>query len=287
MVTNGGDRASARWVAPEHALAAAELGARVQQLRSERGFSPQEFAALAAVSTAELAAVEAGDARVALWVLLTIAEALDLDAARLFEPADAAPTPAAAASAPFVAAPVPEPELAPLPPASWMPEPEPAPLPPAAWVREPEPAPLPQAVWVPEPEPVPQAVWVPESEPVAAAPAPAAPAPVAPAPPPPPARTPTGRVYVTRVGTAAAPAEPVAAAPARSGVPRTFADLRVGVLADRAFATLPQFAVAAVTEAGHAVSVVARIFRVPAWKLEGWVRDGVAEPPAQRTRQWT
>lgn len=56
-------------------------------------------------------------------------------------------------------------------------------------------------------------------------------------------------------------------------VPRTFADLRTGPLADRTFDSLQQFAVAAVVEGGHPVSVIARIFRVPAWKLQGWADE--------------
>jgi transcriptional regulator with XRE-family HTH domain len=92
--------------------------------------------------------------------------------------------------------------------------------------------------------------------------------------------------YVT-AETVPVPTAPVRSAP-RGAMPRTFADLRKGVLADRSFATLPEFAVAAVVEAGHPVAVVASIFRVPSWRLDAWVRDGVTTPaapaPFRRTR---
>lgn len=52
---------------------------------------------------------------------------------------------------------------------------------------------------------------------------------------------------------------------------RTFADLREGVLAGRNFRSLREFAVAAVTEADHPLPAVARVFRLPVWRLEQWV----------------
>jgi transcriptional regulator with XRE-family HTH domain len=245
MVTTSGGRAGV-FVAPQHAAAIAGLGALVAAARTERGFSPQEFAAHAAISTADLAALEAGDAGTTLAVLHAVAEALDMSAGELL--------------------------------AGPPPQPQPQPRTTAA-PRTPEPAHAPQYVFVTDAAARPEHAVV---EPIVPQPVPVASAPGAQ-----PVRTASaphaGRSYVTRVpDTAGAPA------PRRThGVPRTFADLRVGVLAERAFPTLPHFAVAAVTEAGHAISVVARIFRVPAWKLEGWVRDGVSEPPAARTRQWT
>jgi hypothetical protein len=217
MITSSSDRTGVRFVAPEHGAAAARIGARVLALRTERGFSPQEFAALAAISTADLAAVEAGDARTSIAALLSVAEALDLDLAALTSLDHTVATPVAA----LVAAPA-------------------------------------------------------HVTPVHVAPAPVAPAPAPPV-----------RQYVTSVAPVSRPVREPGPRPVRTGTPRTFADLRQGVLAGRTFPTLPHFAVAAVVEAGHAVSVVARIFRVPAWKLDGWVRDGVADPPAVRTRQWS
>ncbi len=56
-------------------------------------------------------------------------------------------------------------------------------------------------------------------------------------------------------------------------VPRTFADLRVGPLAGRNFRSLQEFAVASVVEGNHAIPDVARVFRVPPWRLEQWVRE--------------
>ncbi|MFZ8758316.1 helix-turn-helix domain-containing protein [Microbacterium sp. HMH0099] len=63
--------------------------------------------------------------------------------------------------------------------------------------------------------------------------------------------------------------------------PRTFADLRKGKLAGRTFPSLQEFAVAAVVEAGHPVPPIARMFRVPVWRLEQWVADArsAAEGP--------
>lgn len=68
--------------------------------------------------------------------------------------------------------------------------------------------------------------------------------------------------YVLVAPTAAAPREP-----------RTFSDLREGVLAGREFGSLRAFAVAAVAEAGYSAVTVARIFRLPVWKLERWVAE--------------
>lgn len=56
-------------------------------------------------------------------------------------------------------------------------------------------------------------------------------------------------------------------------VPRTFADLRVGPLAGRNFRSLQEFAVASVVEGNHSIADVARVFRVPVWRLEQWVRE--------------
>ncbi|MGC0368353.1 helix-turn-helix domain-containing protein [Microbacterium sp. SLBN-111] len=56
-------------------------------------------------------------------------------------------------------------------------------------------------------------------------------------------------------------------------VPRTFADLRTGPLAGRNFRSLQEFAVASVVEGNHSIADVARVFRVPVWRLEQWVRE--------------
>ncbi|MDY0830097.1 hypothetical protein SK224_13270 [Microbacterium sp. BG28] len=68
--------------------------------------------------------------------------------------------------------------------------------------------------------------------------------------------------------------------------PRCFDDLRHGALAGRTFESLQQFAVAAVVEAGHPVVLVARIFRVPTWKLEIWVEAAFHPAPAATRRPW-
>ena len=68
--------------------------------------------------------------------------------------------------------------------------------------------------------------------------------------------------YVLAAATGAAPREP-----------RTFSDLREGILAGREFGSLRAFAVAAVAEAGYSAVTVARIFRLPVWKLERWVAE--------------
>ncbi|MFJ6653485.1 right-handed parallel beta-helix repeat-containing protein [Microbacterium sp. NPDC091313] len=87
----------------------------------------------------------------------------------------------------------------------------------------------------------------------------------------------------------AAPERPAPVAPARAPLaprapigsrpPRSFGDLRTGALAGREFETLQQFAVAAVLEAGYPVSTIARLFRVPGWKLQTWVQETVTGVP--------
>ncbi len=62
-------------------------------------------------------------------------------------------------------------------------------------------------------------------------------------------------------------------APTRSREPRTFSDLREGVLEGREFSSLREFAIAAVAEAGYSSLTVARIFRLPVWKLERWIAE--------------
>ncbi|WP_243226746.1 hypothetical protein [Microbacterium sp. CIAB417] len=83
----------------------------------------------------------------------------------------------------------------------------------------------------------------------------------------------------------APPSAPLApSAPSRT--PRCFDDLRRGALAGRTFESLQQFAVAAVVEAGYPVVLVARIFRVPTWKLESWVEAAFHAAPAPTRRPW-
>ncbi|QEW00857.1 hypothetical protein F6J84_12585 [Microbacterium caowuchunii] len=49
------------------------------------------------------------------------------------------------------------------------------------------------------------------------------------------------------------------------------------MLADREFASMQDFAVAAVLEAGYPVSAIARLFRVPSWRLEEWLQAAIAD----------
>lgn len=80
----------------------------------------------------------------------------------------------------------------------------------------------------------------------------------------------------------AATAARASAAP--TAMPRSFDDLRRGVLAGRTFDNLQQFAVAAVIDAGHPAVLVARIFRVPVWKLEAWIDTAFRTPPVAVAR---
>lgn len=64
-------------------------------------------------------------------------------------------------------------------------------------------------------------------------------------------------------------------------VPRSFDELRrAASLAGRVFADLSQLAVAAVRDAGHDPVGIARLFRVPQWKLQQWLDAGPARPSA-------
>jgi hypothetical protein len=112
-------------------------------------------------------------------------------------------------------------------------------------------------------------------------------APASSAVPAPPARYPARTApFVQPVPRAQEPASVASASPAPSRAPRSFDDLRSGALAGRTFESLQQFAVAAVVEAGHPVVLVARIFRVPSWKLESWVEAAFNAAPAPIHRPW-
>lgn len=92
--------------------------------------------------------------------------------------------------------------------------------------------------------------------------------------------------FVQPVARAQAPSSTPLAPAAQSRPPRSFDDLRSGALAGRTFESLQQFAVAAVVEAGHPVVLVARIFRVPSWKLESWVEAAFHAAPVPVHRPW-
>lgn len=57
----------------------------------------------------------------------------------------------------------------------------------------------------------------------------------------------------------------------------SLADLRTGPLANREFASLQQFAVAAVLEAGYPIATIAKLFRLPSWRLQEWVEQAVSD----------
>lgn len=99
--------------------------------------------------------------------------------------------------------------------------------------------------------------------------------------------TPPANNYVVRAGSP--PAAPSAAEQATAASPgphrhhpRSFADLRVGPLANREFASLQEFAVAAVLEAGYPLRTVSALFRIPSWRLEVWVNEAAQS----RARGW-
>jgi len=58
--------------------------------------------------------------------------------------------------------------------------------------------------------------------------------------------------------------------------PRSFADLRTGALEGRTFASLREFAIAAVVEGGYSVSTISRLFRIQQWRLQQWVDDALS-----------
>lgn len=263
---------------------------RVRRLRRDRGLSVSDLAFEAGLSESRLRAVESGRTAASLATLVALADTFEIGLPDLFSetPRADASEQDAEPSSPYV---VPGAVTwgGELPPAPWVdgadssvPVPidsssagDPfapvfeatekvwgGPLPPAPWMREAprEAEPVPAAVVASEPEPA--------RVPVAAMPeAVAVPHPSSPA--------------VTRAqdhalahgmrGSSAyvfvAPGSPAKAAP------RTFSDLRTGVLAGRDFRSLQEFAVASIIEGGHAVADVARVFRIPSWRLEQWVSE--------------
>lgn len=67
--------------------------------------------------------------------------------------------------------------------------------------------------------------------------------------------------------------------------PRSFADLRTGALEGRTFASLQQFAVAAVLEGGYSVPTIARLFRIQQWRLQQWVEEAARNAAVGGGRQ--
>lgn len=87
-------------------------------------------------------------------------------------------------------------------------------------------------------------------------------------------------VPVADRGPAPRPAAPTAGARTPSHRPRSFADLRTGALEGRTFASLQQFAVAAVLEGGYSVPTIARLFRIQQWRLQNWVDEAARNSTA-------
>ncbi|MDX2377862.1 right-handed parallel beta-helix repeat-containing protein [Microbacterium sp. LRZ72] len=76
-----------------------------------------------------------------------------------------------------------------------------------------------------------------------------------------------------QAGTPDAPVAPVA--------PRSLTDLRTGPLADREFASMQDFAIAAVLEGGYPLRTVASLFRLSSWRLQESVERAVRAQEAR------
>ncbi len=280
------------------------LAERVRRLREERGLTVLALSFEAGLSESRVRAIEAGRTTASLATLVALAETFEVEVAELF--GEAAPVPASPSPVPHSAYVVPSEVVwgGELPPAPWLT------AAPAAAVVSPYVVPsevvwggeLPAAPWtsasaaptMPEPPDEPKAVvpagrdetrevpravtrateaswggqlppapWTNVSEPSDIVPAPPAQT-VVPAPPAPghPHRRPadSGSPYVLKASGSAAMRQP-----------RTFAELRQGALAGREFTSLREFAIAAVVEGGFSAVAVARVFRLPVWRLEQWV----------------
>lgn len=261
------------------------LGERVRAMRLARGMSVTEMSFEAELSEQRIRSIEAGRTAVPLAVLVALADVFEVGVADLFGDGNA-PAPESGAidaphSSPHV---VPSPVIwgGELPPAPWMtsapapvgePVPARASVPPAAGFSPhipPGAGALPPAPWQ-------TAARAPSAPPVAPIPSPAPP-PTDAAEPPPPPRVPSvaPRVHQRAAERGMHEASAyvfVAPGAGAATAPRTFADLRIGPLAGRNFRSLQEFAVASVVEGHHALADVARVFRVPAWRLEQWVRE--------------
>ncbi|MFG6280857.1 helix-turn-helix domain-containing protein [Microbacterium sp. S16(2024)] len=243
------------------------LGQRVRAMRLARDLSITALSFEAELSEDHLQALEAGRTTPPLPVLVALADVFEVGVADLFgdgaTPPDGTDEPRSSRHV------VPSPVI-------WGGE-----LPPAPWMTPAAPE-TPTAATVPAPPP-------PLAAPAAIPPATGIPpvAPSAPEPSPWPAAPggTGGRPYVPsavpRVHQRAAergmqgesPYVFVAPGAGPGVVPRTFADLRTGALEGRNFRSLQEFAVASVVEGHHSIPDVARVFRVPPWRLEQWVRE--------------
>lgn len=262
------------------------LGERVRAMRLARGMSLAALSFEAALSEQRIKSIESGRTAVPLAVLVALADVFEVGVSDLFGDGIAA-TPTsdaidAPSSSPHV---VPSPVIwgGELPPAPWMTsrtplEPDAAP---AAPVHRSPAEGAPGTGFSPHIAPgtevLPPAPW---QTPATSAGHHTAPPPPAPAHAPsvPPAHVPSvaPRVHqrAAERGMQGASAYVfVASGTQPATAPRTFADLRVGPLAGRNFRSLQEFAVASVVEGHHAIADVARVFRVPVWRLDQWVRE--------------
>ena len=263
------------------------LGERVRAMRRARGMSIASLALTTTLSEEEIRTLEAGQVAAPMDVLITLADAFAVGVADLFGDsavalADSHATDAARSS-PHV---IPSPVL-------WGGD-----LPPAPWLNEraergrdaqaPPVAPAPTAGagadvaavgdGDPAAERTPPALGQGSSDATpASAPEPAVPTPPDHgAPPHVPVASVAPRVHRRAAERGMHEETPYVFvapdAPPAHG-PRTFADLRTGSLAGRTFGSMREFAVASVREGNHALPDVARVFRVPVWRLEQWVRE--------------
>lgn len=256
------------------------LGERVRAMRLARGMSVAALSFEAALSEQRIRSIEAGRTAAPLAVLVALADVFEVGVSDLFGDG-MAPIPVSDA----IDAPSSSPHVVPSP-VIWGGE-----LPPAPWItpgtEAPVPVPPPPAERFPATgfsphiaagtEVLPPAPWQSSSPPavqhVGPPPTPAEyGAPV----PPPHVPSVAPRVHqraAERGMQGASTYVFVAPGAGAATAPRTFADLRVGPLAGRNFRSLQEFAVASVVEGNHAIADVARVFRVPAWRLEQWVRE--------------
>ena len=284
------------------------LARRVRQLREQRDLSVAGLSFESGLSESRVRAIEAGRTTASLATLVALAETFEIEVSALFVTDDDPDGAEDEPSSPYI---VPSEVVwgGPLPPAPWL---TPAAETPASspyvvtsevvWGGE-----LPEAPWkTPAPAPARLATAAPVETGVTATPAPTEalwggslpPAPwstnapaSAPAHKTPEAAPGPHRASVSR-GHAPSAAADVHDRAAAHGLaeasryvfvapgasfgppePRTFADLREGALAGRNFPSLREFAVAAVAEGGHSAVAVARVFRLPVWRLEQWVTE--------------
>lgn len=283
------------------------LARHVRRLREERGLTVLTLSFEAGLSESRVRAIEAGRTTASLATLVALAETFEVEVGELF--GDAVPAPAEPSVAPQSAYVVPSDVVwgGDLPPAPWL---ETAPAPPVAssyvvpsevvWGGE-----LPVAPWTSAraaptmPEPIGESIVIapPEGRPLreqAGAVVPATevtwggelpPAPwtrtrgpvaieAAPTGAPEPAPSASERPHSPRRAVEArSPYVLDASGPVATRQPRTFAELREGALAGREFTSLREFAIAAVVEGRFTAVAVARVFRLPVWRLEQWVAE--------------